>query len=66
MYSPIEPYDQGIPGVLVHGKLDVSGPLETAWELHKNWPGSELVVVDEGHGGTDMAAQVVAATNLFR
>ena len=52
----------GVPGVLVHGRLDVSGPLETAWKLHKNWPGSELVVVDEGHGGTAMVDQVVAAT----
>jgi hypothetical protein len=23
----------GIPGVLVHGRYDVSGPLETAWRL---------------------------------
>lgn len=57
---------EGIPGVLVHGKLDVSGPLQTAWELHTNWPGSELVVVDEGHGGTNMVAQVIAATDRFR
>ncbi|MDF2704968.1 MAG: prolyl aminopeptidase [Nonomuraea muscovyensis] len=57
---------EGVPGVLVHGKLDVSGPLETAWELHKNWPGSELVVVDEGHGGTGMVARVIAATDRFR
>ncbi|MFC5825447.1 prolyl aminopeptidase [Nonomuraea insulae] len=57
---------EGIPGVLVHGKLDVSGPLETAWELHKNWSGSELIVIDEGHGGTDMVAQVIAATTRFR
>ncbi|WP_343948891.1 prolyl aminopeptidase [Nonomuraea longicatena] len=57
---------EGIPGVLVHGRLDVSGPLVTAWELHRNWPGSELVVVDEGHGGSGMQAHVVAATNRFR
>ncbi|SDM16265.1 prolyl aminopeptidase [Nonomuraea jiangxiensis] len=56
----------GVPGVLVHGKLDVSGPLATAWELHKNWPGSELVVVDEGHGGATMVAEVIAATDRFR
>ncbi|MFI9836106.1 prolyl aminopeptidase [Nonomuraea sp. NPDC051941] len=57
---------KGIPGVLVHGRLDVSGPLETAWELHKSWPGSELVVCGEGHGGRDMVAEVVAATDRFR
>ncbi|NUO99129.1 MAG: prolyl aminopeptidase [Nonomuraea sp.] len=56
----------GVPGVLVHGRLDVSGPLETAWELHKNWPGSELVVVGEGHGGMEMLARVTEATDRFR
>jgi proline iminopeptidase len=41
-----------IPGVLIHGKLDVSGPLETAWRLHRNWSASELhIVEDMGHGG---------------
>ncbi|MDX3104708.1 prolyl aminopeptidase [Nonomuraea angiospora] len=57
---------KGIPGVLIHGRLDVSGPLETAWELHKSWPGSELVVCGDGHGGGDMVAEVVAATDRFR
>jgi len=23
----------GIPGVLIHGRLDLGGPLDTAWEL---------------------------------
>ncbi|MGP9709013.1 alpha/beta fold hydrolase [Brachybacterium sp. AOP24-D1-21] len=42
----------GIPGVLIHGRRDVSGPALTAWELHRAWPGSELIIVeDEGHGG---------------
>lgn len=46
----------GIPGVLIHGRRDVSGPTLTAWELHRAWPGSELVVVEEeGHGGPVMA-----------
>ncbi|WP_259559101.1 alpha/beta fold hydrolase [Brachybacterium sillae] len=45
----------GIPGVLIHGRRDISGPLLTAWELHRAWPGSDLVVVeDEGHGGPAM------------
>ncbi|MET7329075.1 prolyl aminopeptidase [Nonomuraea sp. NPDC005650] len=57
---------EGIPGVLIHGRLDVSGPLETAWELHRRWPGSELVVIDEGHGGPDMLSEMVAATDRFR
>jgi len=45
----------GIPAVLVHGRLDVSGPLRTAWEVHRRWPGSRLVVDEgEGHGGRTM------------
>jgi proline iminopeptidase len=56
----------GIPGVLVHGRYDVSGPLETAWELHRAWPDSELVVIgDAGHSGTGLAGAVVAATDRF-
>ncbi|MDQ1012854.1 proline iminopeptidase [Streptomyces sp. V4I23] len=43
----------GIPGVLIHGRLDMSGPLDTAWELAGAWPGAELVVVeDSGHLGS--------------
>ena len=42
----------GIPGVLVHGRRDISGPVVTPWRLHQVWPGSELHVVEsEGHGG---------------
>jgi proline iminopeptidase len=58
----------GIPGVLVHGRLDLGSPLRTAWELHRAWPGSELEVVDDaGHTGSDaMRAAVVAATERFK
>ncbi len=42
----------GIPGVLIHGRYDVSSPLETAWRLSKNWVTSKLCVInDAGHGG---------------
>jgi proline iminopeptidase len=44
----------GIPGVLVHGRLDLSSPLDTAWDLARAWPGAQLVVVgDAGHMGSD-------------
>ena len=44
-----------LPGVLIHGRLDVSGPLQTAWQLHQCWSKSRLIVVEtEGHGGTVM------------
>jgi proline iminopeptidase len=41
---------KGIPGVIIHGRYDVVCPFESAWLLHKNWPGSELQVsADSGH-----------------
>jgi proline iminopeptidase len=44
----------GIPGVLVHGRLDLSGPMQTAWELSRAWPGAQLFAVDDaGHKGSD-------------
>ncbi len=44
----------GIPGVIVHGRYDVVCPIENAWELHKAWPGAELVVVpDAGHSALE-------------
>jgi proline iminopeptidase len=51
-----------IPGVLIHGRYDVSGPLDTAWDLHRAWPASRLVVCDDaGHGGSSMTTAMVAA-----
>jgi len=42
----------GTPGALIHGRMDISSPLDDAWDLHHAWPGSVLHVVDdEGHGG---------------
>ena len=41
----------GIPGVLVHGRLDLGGPADTAWHLAKAWPDAELHLVGTGHGG---------------
>ena len=51
-----------LPGILIHGRWDVSGPLRTAWELTKVWPGARLVVMeDAGHGGTDLPALAAEA-----
>ena len=45
----------GIPATLIHGRRDVSGPAVVAWRLHRDWPGSELKIVEaEGHGGPEM------------
>jgi proline iminopeptidase len=55
-----------IPGVLIHGRLDVSGPVETAWELHRRWPASRLVLIEtEGHGGPLMVEAMEAAYASF-
>jgi proline iminopeptidase len=56
-----------IPGVLVHGRLDVSNPLETAWRLSQTWRSSRLEVIDDaGHGGgSRFTAAVVDALNTF-
>jgi proline iminopeptidase len=57
----------GIPAVLIHGRYDVSGPLDTAWDLHRAWPGSRLVVCQEdGHGGATMTAAMVDALDGLR
>jgi proline iminopeptidase len=43
----------GIPGVLVHGRLDLSCPATTAVELARAWPGAELLIDDHsGHRGS--------------
>jgi proline iminopeptidase len=58
----------GIPAVLIHGRLDIGGPLITPWQLAKRWPGSELVIVDwAGHDARDpgMSESIVAATDRF-
>jgi len=58
----------GIPATLIHGRYDVSSPLDTAWHLHQAWPGSALRVLgDAGHGGgsfTDEMRNALAATHL--
>ncbi|GAA1344448.1 prolyl aminopeptidase [Catellatospora bangladeshensis] len=59
----------GIPAVLVHGRLDLQGPLATAWELDRAWPDAELWVVQgASHSAQDpgMAEAVRAATDRFR
>ncbi|MGG6297663.1 prolyl aminopeptidase [Leptolyngbya sp. AN02str] len=39
-----------IPGVIVQGRYDVVCPMVSAWDLHKAWPESELLVIaDAGH-----------------
>ena len=54
-------------GVLLHGRLDLSSPLDTAWELARAWPDARLEVVDDsGHTGSDtMRSAIRAALDRF-
>jgi proline iminopeptidase len=49
-----------IPGVLVHGRLDISGPLEVPWTIAQRW-GELIVVEQEGHGAGPATSAAVAA-----
>jgi proline iminopeptidase len=50
----------GIPGTLIHGRWDLSSPLETPWRLSREWRTSRLHVLDDaGHGGGDSLLQAI-------
>ncbi len=57
----------GIPGVLIHGGLDVSSPLDIPWRLAQAWTDGELVIVEgEGHrGGPRIREAIVSATGRY-
>lgn len=58
----------GIPGIMIQGRLDLGGPLVTAWELDNAWPDGQLVVIDNaGHSPSDpgMTDAIIAATDRF-
>lgn len=55
-----------IPAVLIHGRWDISGPVDTALALHQAWPQSELQILDEaGHGGMGFSEAMTAALDRF-
>jgi len=57
-----------IPGTLVQGSLDFGNLLGIVWRLHQAWPGSELVVVDDGGhnaGAPGIAEALLAATDKY-
>ena len=58
-----------IPTVIVQGRYDVVCPMVSAWELHKAFPESKLIVVDDaGHsiGEKGITSALVNATDEFR
>jgi proline iminopeptidase len=51
-----------IAAVLIHGRYDVSGPLDIPWDLHGAWPASRLEILeDTGRGGDSMTSATVDA-----
>jgi proline iminopeptidase len=57
----------GIPGVLLHGHFDLSGPADVPWLLAQAWPDAELQLFRCGHiGNQQMGEQIRAATERFK
>lgn len=57
-----------IPGVLINGRFDFQAPIAYAWELHRVWPRTELVIVDDaGHSSDnpDITGALIQATDRF-
>ncbi|QMU76832.1 prolyl aminopeptidase [Streptacidiphilus sp. PB12-B1b] len=44
----------GIPGVVVHGRHDMSCPVQAPWELAKAWPDAQLHIIEDcGHASSE-------------
>jgi proline iminopeptidase len=55
-----------IPGILIHGRFDLSAPLGNAWALHEAWPRSELEVVPgAGHAAEAIDRELIRASDRF-
>ncbi len=60
------PSIEHIPAVLIHGRRDISSPVITAWQLHRRWSTSRLVIVEsEGHGGPQCYREMQLALDGF-
>lgn len=58
-----------IPAVLIQGRYDMVCPATSAWDLHKAWPESELIIVpDAGHSALEpsIRSELVKATEKFK
>ncbi len=43
-----------IPGIIVQGRYDMVCPMESAWDLHRAWPMSDLDIIPEaGHSASE-------------
>eukprot|EP01132_Coremiostelium_polycephalum_P001235 gene1235-1559_t len=60
---------KNIPGVIVQGRYDVVCPAKSAYDLHKQWPESELIIVpDAGHSVSEVGitSALVQACDQFK
>jgi len=55
----------GIPGVMIDGRFDVSGPPDIAWRIGQGWTDAERIVVPNAGHGHGAEGEVVAATDRF-
>jgi proline iminopeptidase len=59
----------GLRTILIQGRYDMACPAESAWDLHRALPQSELrIVPDAGHSATEpgLMRELVRATDDFR
>lgn len=50
----------GIPGVMLHGQLDIGSPVDVPWALAQAWPDAELhVIAESGHQGSQRMTQLI-------
>ncbi len=58
-----------IPGIIVQGRYDVVTPPISAWQLHKAWPNSKLIIAhDAGHAVSEpsISTALLDATDHYR
>lgn len=58
-----------IPCRIIHGRYDVVTPVKNAWDLHRIWPESELLILpNTGHSATEIEikSELIRASNDFR
>ena len=60
---------KNIPNVIIQGRYDVVCPMRSAWDLHKRWPKSNLIIIpNAGHSMLEKGIQekLVEYTNIFK
>lgn len=55
----------GLPGALITGARDVSGPPDIAWRIAQRWPDAELVIVGDAAHGTGYRGIAEALMRTF-